>query len=120
MSRSKTVRHKTQFRAPIPPSGLIRFHPGKGLMVSTRPEPFPQKADEKVICAKNIVQAMIAASDSGALTDANYDVHWPLSVVVDLLEQAVEQIDHEETAKAVRRNRRTAFGAQQARQEVQS
>jgi hypothetical protein len=55
--------------------------------------PFPATADHKITVAKHIVQAVVAASDSGALEGENYDVHWPLSLVVQLLEQASDQLD---------------------------
>jgi hypothetical protein len=35
--------------------------------------------------------AVLAAHDSGALYDHNYDIHWPLNLAVELLEQASAQ-----------------------------
>ncbi len=65
--------------------------PGKGLVVSTQAR-FPQSADDKVVVAKSIVQAVVAAHDAGAMDGENYDIHWPLSMTIDLLEQASEQL----------------------------
>jgi hypothetical protein len=59
------------------------------------PARFPKSVEDKVIVAKSIVQAVVAAHDSGALNDANYDVSWPLNMVIELLEQAADQIDQE-------------------------
>jgi hypothetical protein len=65
--------------------------PGKGLVVSTQAR-FPQSADDKIVVAKSIIQAVVAAHDAETLTDANYDIHWPLSMAIDLLEQASGQL----------------------------
>lgn len=59
------------------------------------PPRFPASVESKVTVAKSIVLAVVAAHDSGELEDANYDMHWPLSMVVELLEQAADQIDRE-------------------------
>ena len=72
--------------------GPIAHVPGKGLVVSTTGR-FPQSASDKLVCAKSIIQAVVAAEDTGALVDENYDLHWPLSVAVELLEQADRQIN---------------------------
>jgi hypothetical protein len=45
---------------------------------------------DKLVCAKSVVHAVRAAHDSGSL-DHNYDLHWPLNLAVDLLEQASTQ-----------------------------
>jgi hypothetical protein len=63
--------------------------------IAPPPPRFPKSVEEKVIVAKSIVQAVVAAHDSGALNDANYDVSWPLNMVIELLEQAANQIDQE-------------------------
>ncbi len=59
------------------------------------PPRFPKSVEEKVTVAKSIVLACVAAHDSGNLEDANYDMRWPLNMVVELLEQAADQIDRE-------------------------
>jgi len=69
----------------------ISFKKGQGLMVSTQSQA-PRTADEKVTVAKSIVQAVMAAHDSGNLEDENYDIHWPLSMAIELLEQASAQM----------------------------
>jgi hypothetical protein len=46
----------------------------------------------KIICAKTIVQAVIAAQEQMSEAD-DYDPHWPLSVAVQLLEEAHRQLD---------------------------
>jgi hypothetical protein len=74
--------------------GPISHVPGKGLVVSTRAQS-PRSAEEKVVSAKSIIQAVVAAHDSASLVDANYDIHWPLKMVIELLEQAADQIDRE-------------------------
>ncbi|HEV7136292.1 MAG TPA: hypothetical protein VGN43_06635 [Steroidobacteraceae bacterium] len=75
----------------------IHYQPGKGLLVSTKAM-FPGSADEKVVVAKYIIQAVVAAQD--ALQGENYDVHWPLSMAVEPLERASEQLDQESTGRA--------------------
>jgi hypothetical protein len=52
----------------------------------------PRTADEKVTIAKSIIQATLAAHDSGELEGANYDIHWPLSMAINLLEEASGQM----------------------------
>jgi hypothetical protein len=58
---------------------------------------FPKSVEEKVIVAKSIVLAVIAADQSGNLDleGVNYDRFWPLKMVAELLEQAADQIDQE-------------------------
>ena len=53
----------------------------------------PQSLGDQIICAKSIIQAVMAAHDSEALAGANYDPHWPLSAAVELLERAAEQAE---------------------------
>src|SRR5213079_962301 len=36
----------------------ISYHPGKGLLVSTHAR-FPETVDDKIVCAKSIVQAVV-------------------------------------------------------------
>lgn len=79
-------------KSTVKAKGPISFSKRHGLVVSTRAQQFPESADEKIIVAKSIVQAVVAANDAGALDDANYDLHWPLSMAVDLLEQASSQL----------------------------
>jgi hypothetical protein len=64
----------------------IRYKPGVGLTVSGAR--FPKSIEEKVVVAKSIVQAALAAYGSGNLDDANYDIRWPLDMAIELLEQA--------------------------------
>jgi hypothetical protein len=92
MAKKKSTARKTPRGKRTAPTGPISHVPGRGLMVSTQAR-FPQSADEKVIVAKSIVQAVVAASDAGGLDVANYDIHWPLSMAVDLLEQASAQME---------------------------
>lgn len=79
-------------KSTVKAKGPISFSPGRGLVVSTS-ESAPRSADEKILIAKSIVQAVVAAKDAGALEDANYDIHWPLSMAVDLLEEASLQME---------------------------
>lgn len=64
------------------------------------PAKFPTTVEEKVIVAKAIVMAVIAADQSGNLEDKNYDSFWPLRMVTELLDQAADQIDQERRAHA--------------------
>ncbi len=73
----------------------IKHVSGRGLVVSTQARPFPQTPDAKVTCAKHIIQAVCTAHDSGPLEGQNFDIHWPLSLAVELLEQAGGQLDRE-------------------------
>jgi hypothetical protein len=74
------------------PKGPIWHSPRRGLMVSTQAR-FPETAGDKVVVAKSIVQAVRAAHDAGAMDGENYDIHWPLSMAIDLLEQASGQME---------------------------
>jgi hypothetical protein len=78
-------------KARKPAKGHIWHSPRRGLMISTQAR-FPQSADDKVVVAKSIVQAVIAAHDAGPMEGENYDIHWPLRMAVDLLEQASDQL----------------------------
>jgi len=71
----------------------ISYQPGKGLLVSTQAR-FPESVDDKIVCAKSIIQAVVAAHDA-AQHMGNYDLHWPLSLAVEILEQAAEQFSKE-------------------------
>ena len=69
--------------------------------VSERPAEeasFPATADHKIVCAKHVIQAVIAAHDCGALEGEDYDIHWPLSLAATLLAQASDQLDKQEVA----------------------
>jgi hypothetical protein len=72
--------------------GPIAHVAGRGLVVSTQAR-FPQSADDKIVVAKSIIQAVVAAHDAGTMDGENYDIHWPLSMAIDLLEQASGQLD---------------------------
>ncbi len=50
-----------------------------------------------VITAKSIVQAVIAARESGALDGENYDPSYPLWQAVELLEQVTDELDRRST-----------------------
>jgi hypothetical protein len=69
----------------------IRHQPGKGLTISTEAR-FPAAIGDKLICAKSVIQAVRAAHDTQALDGENYDMSWPLSLAIDLLEQASAQL----------------------------
>jgi hypothetical protein len=56
------------------------------------PAPFPATASDRIVCAKSVIQAVVAAHDAEAMEGKNYDIHYPLSLVVELLEQAMEQV----------------------------
>jgi hypothetical protein len=69
---------------------------GKSTSDIAPPSPrFPKSVEEKVIVAKAIVLAVIAADESGNLDEENYDRSWPLKMATELLEQAADQIDQE-------------------------
>lgn len=70
----------------------IKHDRRRGLVVAMQGQKFPATADQKVTCAKSIIQAVVAAHDADALADDNYDIHWPLSLAVELLEQASRQM----------------------------
>lgn len=59
---------------------------------SGKKKPSMDELGEKVVIAKSIVQAVIAAHNSGGLDDENYDLSYPLWQVVRLLEQVSEQL----------------------------
>jgi hypothetical protein len=80
-------------KARKPAKGPIWHSPRRGLMISTQAQ-FPQSVDEKIVVAKSIVQAVIAAHDAGAMEGENYDIHWPLRMAVYLLEQASGEVPH--------------------------
>lgn len=98
--RSVPRAGKAQSRRPFPATGPIRHVPGKGLMVNTQPGPFPVTAEEKIICAKSIVQAVVAAHDAQSLDDENYDIHFPLSLAVQLLNDAERRLEVEQKGGA--------------------
>ena len=74
----------------IPVTSPIIHQPGKGLLVSMRAR-FPESASDKVVCAKSVIKAVVAAHDAAA-DMGNYDIHYPLELVIDLLEDAQAQI----------------------------
>ncbi len=61
---------------------------------------WPQHVEGKLISAKSIVQAVVAAESSGNLEGANYDASYPLKVAVDLIECALNQLDLESMARS--------------------
>jgi len=68
----------------------------------TEPRPaarFPMTVEEKIIVAKSIVMAVVAADQSGNLNEENYDQCWPLKMATELLDQAADQIDQERLAE---------------------
>jgi hypothetical protein len=60
---------------------------------------YPKTVTEKVICAKSIIQAVVAAHDAGSLEGENYEMSFPLNLAAELLEQATLQGDEEEMAR---------------------
>jgi hypothetical protein len=78
-------------------NGAAAPNPG----IAAPPERFPETADLKIVCAKSIVQAVVAAHDAGSLEDENYDIHYPLSLVVQLLEHAADQLDKQALKEAM-------------------
>jgi hypothetical protein len=96
MAKSKSTRPRRKAAgATAECPALLTYKPGKGLLVSTKTT-FPETADDKITCAKSIIQAVVAAHDAEALSGENYDIHWPLSLAVSLLEQASSQMDSQE------------------------
>ena len=89
MAKSKHPR--TAQRKPNPALTPIRHDPRRGHVVAMQGQKFPATVDDKIVCAKSIVQAVVAAHDAETLSGENYDIHWPLSLVIELLEQASEQ-----------------------------
>lgn len=90
MAKSKSAGKKA-------PKGPIWHSPSRGLMVSMQAR-FPESADDKIVIAKSIIQAVVAAHDAGTMDGENYDIHWPLSMAIDLLEQASGQLGQQELA----------------------
>jgi hypothetical protein len=84
MATAKRTRRKAK--------GPISHVAGRGLVVSTQAR-FPESADQKIVVAKSIIQAVVAAHDAGTMDGENYDIHWPLSMAIDLLERATAQLD---------------------------
>ncbi len=85
MAKSKSTDHRP----------VMSFRRGKGLLVSMKAS-FPETIDDKITCAKAVIQAVVAANDAETLSGENYDIHWPLSLAVSLLEQASAQIDSQQ------------------------
>jgi len=83
----------------LTPLETVRQKARKGLVISTETH-FPATVDDKLICAKSVVQAVLAAHDSGALDEHNYDLHWPLNLAVELLEQASAQLGNAKLQEA--------------------
>ena len=71
--------------------GPIWHSPRRGLMVSLIAQT-PESVDEKIVTAKSIVQAVVAAHNAGTMDGENYDIHWPLQEAIYLLERASEQL----------------------------
>jgi hypothetical protein len=67
---------------------------GKAPSAPSKAERWPVSTQDKVTTAKCIVQAVLAADNSGAFPgdDDNYDLHYPLSMAIALLEEAAEAI----------------------------
>jgi hypothetical protein len=86
---AKKIIPRTQRKAP---KGPVWHSPRRGLIVSMQYR-FPESADDKIVVAKTIIQAVIAAHDAGTMDGENYDIHWPLHMAIDLLEQAPGQLD---------------------------
>ncbi len=61
---------------------------------------WPQHVESKLISAKSIVQAVVAAESSGNLEGENYDASYPLGVAVALIECALNQLDLESMARS--------------------
>jgi hypothetical protein len=95
VARAKSTRATR--RNPARP--LMSHQPGKGLVTSMEAR-FPATIADKLVCAKSVVQAVRAAHDSQALDGENYDLSWPLGVVIDLLEQASQDLSKAEDKEA--------------------
>jgi hypothetical protein len=91
MRKSKSTGKKAPKAKRAAVKGPVSHVAGRGLMVSMTAR-FPESADDKVVVAKSIIQAVVAAHDAEAMHDKNYDIHWPLSMAIDLLEQASGQL----------------------------
>jgi hypothetical protein len=100
-ARAKRVANKTERSANAP----ITFTPGKGLMVSTSAT-YPQSVRDKVITAKSIAAALSAAAETN--TDIEFEPAWVMDMLIALLDQAAEQIEHED----MERRRASTVGAQ--------
>lgn len=74
--------------------------PIRSAAVAQPPARFPISVEEKVMVAKSIVMAVMAADQSGELEGKNYDRFWPLKMATELLEQAENQIDQEQFDRA--------------------
>jgi hypothetical protein len=96
---AKAKSFRASRRKTTPSLQPLRHEPRKGLVVSTEAR-FPATIDDKLICAKSVIQAVRAAHDTQALDGENYDMSWPLSLAIDLLEQASEQLSKAETREA--------------------
>jgi hypothetical protein len=94
MAKSKATGNapKAKRARAAAPKGPVSHSPRRGSMVSLQAR-FPESADQKIVVAKSIIQAVVAAHDAEALVGANYDIHWPLSMAIDLLEQASGQLE---------------------------
>lgn len=85
------IRESLRAQKPSRTKGPIWYSPGRGLMVSMIAQT-PKAADEKIVAAKSIVQAVVAAHNAGSMEGENYDIHWPLQEAIYLLERASEQL----------------------------
>ena|ERR1051326_4095873 len=103
MAKKHSSAPRKPLRKTLDPQTNLIFHDARhGLLVSTKAQ-FPETVDLKITCAKNIVQAVVAAQDH--VEGMNYDIHWPLSVAVQLLEDAQNQFGQEQLAQRRARRR---------------
>jgi hypothetical protein len=80
--------------------GVTQVMPGMSLLGSGSPcAPLPATPDDNLICAKSVVQAMFAEHNAEMFEGHHYDLHWPLSLAVELLEQASEEFSRLSDAK---------------------
>jgi hypothetical protein len=93
MIMAKKQSHRARGRKPTPALTPVSHQPGKGLMISTKGR-CPHGVEEKLVCAKSVVQAVRAAHDTQALDGENYDLSWPLSLAITLLEQVSEELSN--------------------------
>jgi hypothetical protein len=91
MAKSKHTVKKAPKGKRAAPKGPIWYSPSRGLMVSMIAQT-PKSAEEKIVTAKSIVQAVVAAHNAGSMEGENYDIHWPLQEAIYLLERASEQL----------------------------
>ena len=84
--KSTRAARRNPSRRKCKPS-LISHQPGKGLVVSTKAG-WPDGLIPKITEARCIIQAVVASKDS--LDGEDYDISWPLDVVVRLLGEARE------------------------------